>query len=118
AAARPARRAGAPSSAPCRSARAACRARSRRRAPSRAPPRPPPRRRRRASGGGGTSSLAQHVADAADRVHEPRLSSRLELAPQVPDVDLERVGAGAEVIAPDVLEDLAAREHLARVAQE
>ena len=61
---------------------------------------------------------AQHVADAAHRVQQARLVADLGLAAQVADVDAERVRAGAEVIAPDVLEDRRARQHLAGVAQE
>ena len=47
-----------------------------------------------------------------------RLAAGLGLAPQVADVDAERVRPGAEVVAPDALEDLRAREHLARVLHE
>jgi len=39
-------------------------------------------------------------------------------AAQVADVDGQGVGGGAEVVAPDALEDRPALEHLARVAQE
>ena len=62
--------------------------------------------------------VAQRVADAADRVDEPRLAAGLGLAAQVADVHVERVRAEAEVVAPDALVDHRAREHLARVAQE
>ena len=41
-----------------------------------------------------------------------------ELAAQVADVDVDDVGAGVEVVAPDVREQLLAAEDLARVAQE
>src|SRR3954451_2934857 len=95
-----------------------CRARCSRRAPSRARRRPPPTRRTTARAGGGSSLLPEDVADAADRVQEPRLALGFELAAQVADVDLERVRARAEVIAPDALEDLPAGEHLAGVAEE
>ena len=64
------------------------------------------------------TDLAQHVADAAHRLDQARLAAGLGLAPQVADVDLERVGRGAEVVAPDPLEDQLAGQHLARVAQE
>src|SRR6185312_3402697 len=43
---------------------------------------------------------------------------RLGLAPQVADVDLERVRRRAEVVAPHAVEDLAAGEDLARVVHE
>ena len=45
-------------------------------------------------------------------------AARLGLAAQVADVDVERVRAEAEVVAPDALEDDRAGQHLARVAQE
>jgi hypothetical protein len=38
-------------------------------------------------------------------VQQPRLTLRLELAADVADVDLERVGRRREVEAPDLLED-------------
>ena len=62
--------------------------------------------------------LPQHVADPAHGVQQPRLAARLGLAPQVADVDAERVGGGAEVVAPHALEQLRAAEHLARVLEE
>ena len=61
---------------------------------------------------------AQDVADAAHRVQQPRLAAGLRLAPQVADVDAERVRRRAEVVAPHALEDLRARQHLARVLEE
>src|SRR5712691_13304242 len=64
------------------------------------------------------SVLAQDVADAADRMDEPRVAGGLRLAPQVADVDVERVRHRAEVEAPDVGEDERARQHAARVTQE
>src|SRR5262249_50540743 len=73
----------------------------------------PPRSRARACAG--SSWLPEDVADAAHGLDQPRLT---ELAAQVADVDLERVGARAEVVAPHVLEDLRAREHLARMLHE
>src|SRR3954467_9434655 len=62
--------------------------------------------------------LPQDVADAADGVDEAGLALGLGLAAQVADVDLEGVAGGREVVAPDVLEDAAAREHAARVRHE
>src|SRR5262245_10168809 len=59
--------------------------------------------------------LAQHVAEAANRVNEARLAPCFELLPQMADADVERVGARAEVEAPDAREDEPARQHLARV---
>src|SRR6476660_1854853 len=66
----------------------------------------------------GSSLLAQRVTDAANRVDEPRFAAGFGLAPQVADVDVERVRREAEVVAPDALEDDRTGEHLARVAQE
>ena len=61
---------------------------------------------------------AQHVADAAHGVQQARLLADLGLASQVAHVHAERVGARAEVVAPDVLEDRRAGEHLTRMAHE
>jgi hypothetical protein len=57
-------------------------------------------------------------ADAAHRVDQPRPAAGLGLAPQVADVDVERVRGEAEVVAPDALEDQRPRQHLAGVEQE
>ena len=63
------------------------------------------RGRRRARAARGSSWLAQRVADAAHGLDQPRLAARLGLAPQVADVDVERVRRVPEVVAPDPLED-------------
>src|SRR5579884_2123468 len=60
----------------------------------------------------------QHVADPTHRVDQPGLAAGLGLAPQVADVDLERVTGGREVVAPDLLEDAASGQHPARVGQQ
>src|SRR4051795_11798258 len=52
----------------------------------------------------GRRSSTQHVPRAADRVQEPRLAARLELAPQVRDEDLDGVRRRERVVAPDLLE--------------
>src|SRR6476646_3306864 len=65
-----------------------------------------------------TSGLAERVADAADRVDEPRRVALLRLAAEVADVDVERVRRRTEVVAPHALEDARPRQHLSRVAQE
>src|SRR5512133_1311580 len=84
----------------------------RRRSPARPlPPRPWPAVR-------GSSLLSQRVADAAHRVNQARLAAGFGLPPQIADVDVERIGSEAEVVAPHALEDDRARQHLARVAQE
>src|SRR6266567_972740 len=62
--------------------------------------------------------LTQRIADAAHGVDQARLALRLGLATEVADVHLERVGGGREVEAPDLLEDLRARQHLAGVAHQ
>ena len=51
------------------------------------------------------SGLAQRVPDAAHRLDE-RWSERVELLAQVRDVGLDDVGTAAEVVLPDVIEDL------------
>src|SRR3954447_25454834 len=73
------------------------------------------RRRRRGISG---PLVPEHVADAAHGVQQPRLAALLGLAPQIAHVDAERVRARAEVVAPDALGDLRAREDLARVLHE
>src|SRR5438477_4515793 len=64
------------------------------------------------------SGLADHVADAADRVDQARLAGRLRLPAEVAHVDVERVRHHAEVEAPDTGEDQRPRQDPARVAQE
>src|SRR3954471_15138992 len=63
------------------------------------------------------SRLAQRVADAAHGVDERR-SVLVELLAQVADVRLEDARVAAEVVLPDVLEQLRAGEHAARVEHE
>ena len=67
---------------------------------------------------GSSRLLAEGVADAAHGLQQARLAVLFELAAEVADVDPERVRGRAEVVAPDALVDLRARQHLARVAQE
>src|SRR2546423_4651257 len=62
--------------------------------------------------------LPKRVPNTPDGVDQPRLAIGLELAAQVGHVDLERVGAGAEVVAPHLLEDPRAGEHHPGVAHE
>src|SRR3954451_14422286 len=61
---------------------------------------------------------AQHVADAAHGVHDGARAGRGELAAQVPDVDAQRVGLWAEVVAPHAVVDDAVRQDRSRVAHE
>src|SRR5690242_9696029 len=63
------------------------------------------------------SRLAQRVADAAHGVDERR-AVLVELLAQVAHVRLEHPRVAAEVVLPDVLEQLRAREHAPRVEHE
>src|SRR3954464_9032745 len=58
----------------------------------------------------GRRSSTQHVPRAADRVQQPRLTARLELAPEVRDEDLDGVRRRERVVAPDLLEEALARD--------
>src|SRR5207247_8985336 len=62
--------------------------------------------------------LPKRVANTPDGMDQPRLAVRLELAAKVRHIDLQGIGAGAEVIAPHLLEDARAGEHHSRVAHE
>jgi hypothetical protein len=64
------------------------------------------------------SILSQHIANAADRLNETRVSPGFRLFAEVADVHLEYVVVSAKVIAPDVGEDLLALQYLSRVTQE
>src|SRR5262245_15300821 len=63
-------------------------------------------------------SLAKCVPNTSHGVDQAGLALGLQLPAQVRHVDLERVGAGAEVVAPHLLEDARAAEHHARVVHE
>src|SRR4051794_32165845 len=65
-----------------------------------------------------STSCAQHVARAADRVQQARLAAALELAAQVGHEHLDRVRGGERVVAPDVLQQPLARHDDALVAHE
>ena len=58
------------------------------------------------------------VPDAPHRVDEARLARLLGLAAQVADVHVERLRRRLEVVAPDALVDLFAREHDAGVEEQ
>src|SRR5712692_9515219 len=62
--------------------------------------------------------LLQYIARAAHGVDHSRLTGGLELLPQVAHVDFDDVGFAIEVIPPGLFQDLLAREHPARIAQE
>src|SRR6187551_3002388 len=74
----------------------------------------PPARRQRI----GSRLYAEDVSRAADRMEEPRLATGFELPSQVGDEDLDRVGDRERVIAPDLVEQLLARDHQALVAHQ
>src|SRR5262245_12841965 len=57
----------------------------------------------------------QDEPDAADRVQDAGLA---ELASQVPDENVGHVGLGVEVVAPDLLVQPLAGDHLAGMAHE
>ena len=59
----------------------------------------------------------EHVAGLAHRLDERRPGG-VELAAQVADVRLDHVRVAAEVVSPDVLQDLPLREHAPGVEQE
>ena len=62
---------------------------------------------------GSTALFAQHVADAPHGLKQIGLAGRVERLPQVSHVDLDRVGLTLEIVAPDLLQQRAVREHLA-----
>src|SRR2546428_1158416 len=55
------------------------------------------------------SCRAERIADAAHGPDEPRLAAGLGLAPEVADVDVERLRRRLEVVAPDAFVDGVAR---------
>src|SRR5580693_4304956 len=57
----------------------------------------------------------QDVADAADGVDQ-RDAARIDLLPQVADVQLDHVGLAAEVVVPHPVEDLGLGQHPPGVA--
>src|SRR3954452_12944471 len=66
---------------------------------------------------GGARRGPQGVADAPGRVDQRR-SGAVQLLAQVGDVGLEHAGVSSEIVFPDVVEDLRAREHAPRVQHE
>src|SRR4051812_31957006 len=66
----------------------------------------------------GRGLYAEDVARAADRMEESRLATGFELPSQVGHEDLDRVGDRERVIAPDLVEQLLARDHEALVAHQ
>src|SRR3954449_1789049 len=47
---------------------------------------------------------SEHEPDAPDGVQQPRAAVGLQLASQISDEDVDNVGVGGEVVAPDQLE--------------
>src|SRR3954471_23887601 len=74
----------------------------------------PPARRQRI----GRRLYAEDVARAADRMEESRLATGFELSSQIGDEHLDRVGDRERVVAPDLVEQLLARDHEALVAHQ
>src|SRR3954468_9769425 len=66
----------------------------------------------------GTRLYAEYVARAADRMEESRLATGFELPSQVGDENLDRVGDRERVVAPDLVEQLLARDHEPLVAHQ
>src|ERR687885_2945009 len=63
-------------------------------------------------------SVTQRVTGATDCLDDPRSATGLEFVAQVLDAHVDQVRIAQKVEAPDLLEDLFARQHLARMAQE
>src|ERR1700722_1989890 len=63
-------------------------------------------------------SRAKDVAGPSNRVQQTRLALGLELAAQVRDEDLDRVGRRERVVAPDLVEQALAGDHDALVAHQ
>src|SRR5919107_3566282 len=59
----------------------------------------------------GSRLYAEDVACAADRMKEPGLATGFQLPPQVGHEHLDRVRDGERVVAPDLVEQLLARDH-------
>src|SRR3954452_21815798 len=74
----------------------------------------PPARRQRI----GWRLYAEYVACAADRMGESRFPTGFELPSQIRDEHLDRVGDRERVVAPDLVEQLLARDHEPLVAHE
>src|SRR5258706_10540947 len=62
------------------------------------------------------SENIEPIAFALDGADGRRSPGHLQLLAQARDVDVDQIGAGIEIIAPDILEDHAAADHLAGMA--
>src|SRR3954454_13779878 len=61
---------------------------------------------------------AEYVARAADRMEESRFPTGFELPSEIRDEELDRVGDRERVVAPDLVEQLLARDDQPLVAHE
>src|SRR5215203_6783539 len=66
----------------------------------------------------GSRLYAEDVACAADRMKEPGLATGFQLPPQVGHEHLDRVRDRERVVAPDLVEQLLARDHEPLVAHQ
>src|SRR6516225_4588970 len=64
-----------------------------------------------------STRLPQHVSHSAQGVQQPLLP-RVDLAPQIRHVGLDDIDVAAEVVAPDMVEDLGFAQYRARVDHE
>src|SRR5690606_9907967 len=76
------------------------------------------RRQRMESDESTESGLPQREADAANGLDQFRGAGCVELSAQIADVDIDHVRIDVRMLAPDVIEDGVAREHMASVAGE
>src|SRR4051812_34703757 len=74
----------------------------------------PPARRQRI----GWRLYAEYVARAADRMEESRLATGFKLPSKIRDEHLDGVRDRERVIAPNLIEQLLARDHQALVAHQ
>src|SRR5438105_2888966 len=58
------------------------------------------------------------VADAAHRLDERPVPAAVDLVPQIMNVDVHHIGYRADVVAPDVVDDLRPRQDEAGVAHQ
>src|SRR3712207_840023 len=66
----------------------------------------------------GSRLYAQDVARAADRMEDARLATGFELPTEIGHEHLDRVRDGERVVAPDLVEQLLARDHEPLVAHQ
>src|ERR1035438_2796672 len=76
-----------------------------------------PRRATRERTFSSVARRAEHVSNAAHGVDQMRLGE-IDLFAGVDDVGLEHTGVAAEVVVPDVVEELGSGEHTTRVREQ